>query len=125
MRTINRASDVLTLNHETKAVGIWGDVFSVIGVVGLIPSTILLFLCIIDSSVSVYPSLIAVILFLTLWFNGSCLLCIQSIADNARQTNYLLMYQCGLLRSPTKMMQNKNVMLEASPPAFFSLHDTH
>ena len=32
MRTINRASDVLTLNHETKAVGIWGDVFSVIGV---------------------------------------------------------------------------------------------
>lgn len=98
MRIINRASDVLTLNHETKAVGIWGDVFSVIGVVGLIPSTILLFLCIIDSDVSVYPYLIAVILFLTLWFNGSCLLCIQSIADNALQTNYLLMYQCGLLR---------------------------
>lgn len=98
MRTINRASDVLTCNHESKAVGIWGDICSIIGIVCMILSAVAVVLFLIAKSASIYLALIAFLISLTLWLNGCCLLCIQSIADNARQTNYLLMYQCGLLR---------------------------
>ena len=52
MRTINRASDVLTLNHETKAMGIWGDLFSIVGIIGTVISVLGVFLCLLSEDKS-------------------------------------------------------------------------
>ena len=99
MRTINRASDVLTLNHETKAMGIWGDLFSIVGIIGTVISVLGVFLCLLSEDKSdIYIGLSVLLSCLSVWAIGNGMLCLQSIADNARQTNYLLMYQCGLLR---------------------------